>query len=73
MVSFVVSYFARGLNFNFFGWPFGFLHASLGIAHHLCCSHLVLRTLREQTWHQTGCSRSVRVVMVLGLRSIPIG
>ena len=24
MVSFVVSYFARGLNFNFFGWPLGF-------------------------------------------------
>ena len=24
MVSFSVSYFARGLNFNFFGWPFGF-------------------------------------------------
>ena len=73
MVRFVVSYFARGLNFNFLAGRSVFLHASLGIAHHLCCSHLVLRTLREQTWHQTGCSRSVRIVMVLGLRSIPMG
>ena len=24
VVTFVVSYFARDLNFNFFGWPFSF-------------------------------------------------
>lgn len=30
VVTFVVSYFARELSFNFFGWPFSFWMASQG-------------------------------------------
>jgi len=30
VVTFVVSFFARDLNFNFFGWPFSFWMASQG-------------------------------------------
>jgi len=30
VVTFVVSYFARDLSFNFFGWPFSFWVASQG-------------------------------------------
>ena len=30
VVTFVVGYFARDLNFNFFGWPFSFWVASQG-------------------------------------------
>ncbi|MCE2877919.1 MAG: DUF4212 domain-containing protein [Comamonadaceae bacterium] len=30
VVTFVVSYFARDLNFTFFGWPFSFWMASQG-------------------------------------------
>jgi putative solute:sodium symporter small subunit len=30
VVSFVVSYFARDLDFNFFGWPFSFWMAAQG-------------------------------------------
>ena len=30
VVTFVVSYFARELSFNFFGWPFSFWVASQG-------------------------------------------
>jgi putative solute:sodium symporter small subunit len=30
LVTFVVSYFARDLNFNFFGWPFSFWVAAQG-------------------------------------------
>ena len=30
VVTFVVSYFARDLNFTFFGWPFSFWVASQG-------------------------------------------
>ncbi|HYF59141.1 MAG TPA: DUF4212 domain-containing protein [Burkholderiaceae bacterium] len=29
-VTFVVGYFARDLNFNFFGWPFSFYMAAQG-------------------------------------------
>ena len=29
-VTFVIGYFARDLNFTFFGWPFSFWVASLG-------------------------------------------
>ena len=30
VVTFVVTYFARDLNFNFFGWPFSFWMAAQG-------------------------------------------
>jgi putative solute:sodium symporter small subunit len=30
VVTFVVTYFARELNFNFFGWPFSFWMAAQG-------------------------------------------
>ena len=30
VVTFVVTYFARDLNFNFFGWPFSFWVAAQG-------------------------------------------
>ena len=30
VVTFVVTFFARDLNFNFFGWPFSFWMASQG-------------------------------------------
>ncbi len=30
VVTFVVSYFARDLNFNFFGWPFSFWMGAQG-------------------------------------------
>jgi putative solute:sodium symporter small subunit len=30
VVTFVVAYFARDLNFNFFGWPFSFWVAAQG-------------------------------------------
>jgi putative solute:sodium symporter small subunit len=30
VITFVVSFFARDLNFNFFGWPFSFWMASQG-------------------------------------------
>jgi putative solute:sodium symporter small subunit len=30
VVTFVVSFYARDLNFNFFGWPFSFWMASQG-------------------------------------------
>ena len=30
LVTFVVGYFARDLNFNFFGWPFSFWVAAQG-------------------------------------------
>ena len=30
MVTFVVSYYARDLNFNFFGWPFSFWMGAQG-------------------------------------------
>ena len=30
VVTYVVSYFARDLNFNFFGWPFSFWMGALG-------------------------------------------
>ena len=30
VVTFVVAYFARDLNFNFFGWPFSFYMAAQG-------------------------------------------
>jgi putative solute:sodium symporter small subunit len=30
MVTFVLAYFARDLNFNFFGWPFSFYMAAQG-------------------------------------------
>ena len=30
VVTFVVGFFARDLNFNFFGWPFSFWMASQG-------------------------------------------
>ena len=30
IVTFVVSYFARELSFNFFGWPFSFYMAAQG-------------------------------------------
>jgi putative solute:sodium symporter small subunit len=29
-VTFVIAYFARDLNFNFFGWPFSFYMAAQG-------------------------------------------
>jgi hypothetical protein len=47
VVTFVVGYFARDLNFTFFGWPFSFWvvprarWSSTG-------DHLVLRSLHEQ-------------------------
>ncbi len=30
VISFVLSYFARSLNFSFFGWPFSYYMASQG-------------------------------------------
>jgi putative solute:sodium symporter small subunit len=30
VVTFVIAYFARDLNFNFFGWPFSFYMAAQG-------------------------------------------
>lgn len=30
VVTFVIAYFARDLNFNFFGWPFSFWSAAQG-------------------------------------------
>jgi putative solute:sodium symporter small subunit len=30
LVTFVMAYFARDLNFNFFGWPFSFFMAAQG-------------------------------------------
>jgi uncharacterized membrane protein len=37
IVTFVVGFYARDLNFNFFGWPFS----------DLCSDHCLLRALHE--------------------------
>ena len=47
VVTFVVGYFARDLNFNFFGWPFSFWVGGPGRADRLRADHLVLRALHE--------------------------
>ena len=47
--DFVVGYYARDLNFNFFGWPFSFWMAAQGSLIIYVVDHLVLRALHEQT------------------------
>jgi putative solute:sodium symporter small subunit len=43
VVTFVVGFFARDLNFNFFGWPFSFWVGAQGSLMRLHAHHLVLR------------------------------
>ena len=47
-MTFVVGYFARDLNFTFFGWPFSFWVGGPGRADRLRAHHLVLRAVHEQ-------------------------
>jgi putative solute:sodium symporter small subunit len=53
VVTFVVAFFARDLNFSFFGWPFSFWVASQG-ADRLHAHHLVLRPEDEQPDQEHG-------------------
>ena len=53
VVTFVVGYFARDLNFNFFGWPFSFWVGAQGALIVYVRDHLVLRALHEQAGHRT--------------------
>ena len=48
VVTFVVGYWARDLNFTFFGWPFSFWMGGQGALIVYVAHHLVLRAVHEQ-------------------------
>ncbi len=57
VVTFVVGYYARDLNFTFFGWPFSCLDGGAGRADRVLRHHLVLRQVHEQARHEHNVAR----------------
>jgi putative solute:sodium symporter small subunit len=56
VVTFVVGYFARDLNFTFFGWPFSFWMGPR-VAGRLLPDHLVLRPHMNKLDQEHGVPR----------------